>query len=324
MDQISEGGRSIHEIDKIRKRLEAEKLELQAALEEAEATLEQEENKVLRCQLELTQVRAEIERRIAGKAEALRMKKKLETDVMELDLALEAANAGALETQSTIKKYQNQVRDAQVKVDEEARMKGVAQDAKVNADRKAGAMQNALEEARTMLEQADRSRRSLEQELADSNETLADLTNQNQAIAGAKRKLENEFSTLNADMDEMCNEAKMSEEKAARAMIDAARLADELRCEQDMAMSLERDRKLMEAQCKDAQTRADEAEVNALKGGKKAMMKMETRIRELESEIDAENRRLGDAAKNMRKSERKIKELTFAADEDKKNHERMQ
>merc|ERR1712156_1384912 len=30
MDQISEGGRSIHEIDKIRKRLSAEKLELQA------------------------------------------------------------------------------------------------------------------------------------------------------------------------------------------------------------------------------------------------------------------------------------------------------
>merc|ERR1712200_25201 len=32
MDQISEGGRSIHEIDKIRKRLEAEKMELQSAL----------------------------------------------------------------------------------------------------------------------------------------------------------------------------------------------------------------------------------------------------------------------------------------------------
>merc|ERR1739838_321635 len=57
MDQITEGGRSIHEIDKIRKRLEAEKLELQSALEEAEATLEQEENKVLRIQMELTQVK---------------------------------------------------------------------------------------------------------------------------------------------------------------------------------------------------------------------------------------------------------------------------
>merc|ERR1712224_756087 len=68
-DQISEGGRSIHEIDKIRKRLDAEKMELQAALEEAEGALEQEENKVLRAQLELTQVRQEIERRIAEKEE---------------------------------------------------------------------------------------------------------------------------------------------------------------------------------------------------------------------------------------------------------------
>merc|ERR1719376_519813 len=68
------------------------------------------------------------------------------------------------------------------------------------------------------------------------------------------------------------------------------------------------------------QIRLDEAEVNALKGGKKAMNKMETRIRELE----AENRRFADAQKNLRKSERRIKELTYAADEDRKNHERMQ
>merc|ERR1712121_11562 len=179
--------------------------------------------------------------------------------------------------------------------------------------RKASAMQNALEEARTLLEQADRGRRSLEQELCDTNESLADLTNANQAIAAAKRKLDNEANTLNADLDEMANEAKLSEEKAARAMIDAARLADELRSEQDIAMCLEKDRKLLEAQCKDAQARADEAEVNALKGGKKAMIKMETRIRELESELDAESRRFGDSSKNLRKSERKIKELTFAA-----------
>ena len=54
------------------------------------------------------------------------------------------------------------------------------------------------------------------------------------------------------------------------------------------------------------------------------MIKMETRIRELESELDAESRRFGDVTKNLRKSERSIKELTFAADEDRKNHERMQ
>ena len=51
---------------------------------------------------------------------------------------------------------------------------------------------------------------------------------------------------------------------------------------------------------------------------------METRIRELESEMDAENRRFSDAQKNLRKSERHIKELSYQQDEDRKNHERMQ
>merc|ERR1712045_226524 len=94
--------------------------------------------------------------------------------------------------------------------------------------------------------------------------------------------------------------------------------------EQETAQDLEKGRLLLEAQSKDMQQRVDESEANALKGGKKAMNKMETRIRELESEMDAENRRLGDAQKNLRRSERRIKELTFASDEDRKNSERMQ
>merc|ERR1712076_60312 len=142
-------------------------------------------------------------------------------------------------TQTTIKKYALQVRDAQLKVDDESAAKSAAADAKVTADRRAAAVANGLEEARALLETADRQRRAAEQELADTNETLADLTNVNQSITTA-------------------------------------------------------------------------------------MIKMETRIRELESELDAETRRFGDLNKNLRKSERSIKELTFAADEDRKNHERMQ
>jgi len=199
-----------------------------------------------------------------------------------------------------------------------------ARDALVAGERKAHAMQNALEEARTLLEQADRNRRTTEQELSDVNESLSDSTVQNQAIAAAKRKLESEMQTLHADLDEMGSEARLCEDKASKAMVDAARLADELRAEQESAQSLEKNRRLGEAQVKDMQQKLDEAETNALKGGKKAMNKMETRIRELESELEAENRRQADATKNLRKSERRIKELTFASDEDRKNHERMQ
>merc|ERR1711997_448326 len=153
---------------------------------------------------------------------------------------------------------------------------------------------------------------------------LSELTCQNQAIAGAKRKLESEMETLHGDLDEMAGEAHLSEEKSKKAMVDAARLAEELRTEQDVAQCFEKDRKLLECQAKDMQARLDDAETNALKGGKKAMNKMDTRIRELESEVDAEHRRLGDAVKNLRKGERRIKELSYSADEDRKNQERMQ
>jgi len=353
MDQISEGGRSIHEIDKIRKRLEAEKMELQSALEEAEATLEQEENKVLRCQLEISQMKMEIEKRIQqkedefmmirknqtkaiegmqatleaetkSKAEALRMKKKLETDVLDLETGLDHANAANQETQKTIQKYGQQVRDIQAKLEAESHAKSAAHDGLVSAERKCNANKNALEEARTLLEQCDRNRRAVEQELSDSNEQLSEAVVTNQAITAAKRKMEQEMSTLQSELDEMAHEAAMSEEVAMKAMMDAARLAEELRTEQEVAMATERDRKLLEAQVKDLVARCDEAETNALKGGRKAVTKMESRIRELESEMDAESRRYADAQKNMRKSERRVKELVYAQEEDKKNHERMQ
>lgn len=125
-------------------------------------------------------------------------------------------------------------------------------------------------------------------------------------------------------MDELLNEAKNSEEKAKKAMVDAARLADELRAEQDHAQTQEKLRKALEQQIKDLQVRLDEAESNALKGGKKAIQKLEQRVRELENELDGEQRRHADAQKNLRKTERRIKELSFQSEEDRKNHERMQ
>merc|ERR1712165_156353 len=165
-----------------------------------------------RAQVELTQVRAEIERRIGekeeefqstkknfakavdgmqgaleqeskGKAEAIRMKKKLESDVSELETSLEHANAANVETQKSIKTLSGKIREVQAAYEDEQRAKEVTRDHLIAAERKAHSVQNALEEARTLLEQSDRARRLVEQELSDTNETLSLLTCQNQAIA---------------------------------------------------------------------------------------------------------------------------------------------
>ncbi|XP_077527328.1 myosin heavy chain isoform X21 [Haemaphysalis longicornis] len=353
MDQLGEGGRSVHELEKSRKRLEMEKEELQAALEEAEAALEQEENKVLRAQLELSQVRQEIDRRIQekeeefentrknhqraldsmqasleaeakGKAEALRLKKKLESDINELEIALDHANKANAEAQKNLKKYQQNVKDLQTALEEEQRARDEAREQYASAERRCNALHGELEESRQLLEQSDRARRAGEAELSEMHEQVNELSAQTASLSVAKRKLEGEMQALQADLDEVLNEAKQSEEKAKKAMVDAARLADELRAEQDHALQQEKLRKALEQQMKELQVRLDEAEAAALKGGKKIIQKLEQKVRELENELENEQRRHGDAAKNFRKSERRIKELQFQAEEDRKNHERMQ
>jgi len=122
----------------------------------------------------------------------------------------------------------------------------------------------------------------------------------------------------------MSNDLRNSEERSKKAMSDAARLADELRSEQEHSSSVEKLRKGMEGQLKDLNVRLEEAEAQALKGGKKLIQKLELRIQELENELDSEQRRHAETQKNVRKADRRLKELAFQVDEDAKNQERLQ
>jgi len=353
MDSITEGGRNLAEVEKLRRRVEQEKEELTSALEEAESALEQEENKVLRGQLELSQARQEIERRIQekeeefentrknhhrqmesmqasleaeakGRAEAMRMKKKLETDINELEVSVERANIDTMESQKTIKRVQMELKELQIALEEEERSRAEVREALGLSERRANALHGELEESRTLLEQADRGRRQAEAELGEVQQQLTETSGNYASVSALRRKLEDEVRSLHVDLDEMLNEARNSEEKAKKAMIDAARLADELRAEQESAQQAEQARKSMELTVKDLQIRLDEAEANAVKNGRKIISKLEERLRGLESELDHEQRRHSEASKNLRKADRRIKELLFQADEDKKNHQRMQ
>ncbi|KAK7113251.1 hypothetical protein V1264_012571 [Littorina saxatilis] len=352
-DQLSDGGRSVHESEKSRKRLELEKEELQAALEEAESALEQEEAKVMRAQLEISQVRSEIDRRIQekeeefentrrnhqraldsmqasleaeskGKAEAMRVKKKLESDINELEIALDQANRSKADMEKNYKKMQQTLREAEQRVEEEQRARDEARESYNMAERRCTVLGGEVEELRNALENAERARKGAENELTDANDRVNELAAQVTSLSGQKRKLEGDIQAMQTDLDEMNTEIRNSEDRSKKAMSDAARLADELRQEQEHSMQVEKLRKGLEQQVKDMQVRLDEAEAQALKGGKKIIQKLEQRVRELEMELDSEQRRHAETQKNMRKADRRVKELAFQSDEDRKNQERIQ
>merc|ERR1712200_298231 len=195
LDQLGEGGRSIHDLDKQRRRLEQEKEELQAALEEAEGTLEQEENKVLRAQLELGQVKQEIDRRVAekeeefnntrknharamesmsasieteqrAKGEALRVKKQLEGEINELEIGLDHANKANSEGIKSIKRYQGQLRETIQLFEDEARSKAQIVEQVGISERKAASLSGEVEESKALLDGAERAQRQLQGDIA--------------------------------------------------------------------------------------------------------------------------------------------------------------
>ncbi|XP_063031878.1 myosin-1B-like isoform X1 [Melospiza melodia melodia] len=352
-EQIAEGGKAIHELEKVKKQIEQEKSEIQAALEEAEASLEHEEGKILRLQLELNQVKAEIDRKIAEKDEeidqmkrnhlrivesmqstldaeirsrneALRLKKKMEGDLNEMEIQLSHANRVAAEAQKNLRNTQAVLKDTQIHLDDAIRTQDDLKEQVAMVERRANLLQAEIEELRAALEQTERSRKVAEQELLDASERVQLLHTQNTSLINTKKKLETDISQIQSEMEDTIQEARNAEEKAKKAITDAAMMAEELKKEQDTSAHLERMKKNLDQTVKDLQLRLDEAEQLALKGGKKQIQKLEARVRELEGEVDAEQKRSAEAVKGVRKYERRVKELTYQSEEDRKNILRLQ
>ncbi|KAM3878446.1 myosin heavy chain, fast skeletal muscle-like [Diretmus argenteus] len=352
-EQIGESGKTIHELEKGKKAVESEKAELQTALEEAEASLEHEESKILRVQLELAQVKGEIDRKLAEKDEeieqikrnsqrvietmqstldaeirsrndALRIKKKMEGDLNEMEIQLGHANRQAAEAQKHLRNVQGQLKDTQLHLDDALRGLDDMKEQVAMVERRNNLMLAEIEELRAALEQTDRSRKVAEQELVDASERVGLLHSQNTNLINTKKKLEADLIQMQGEVEDTVQEARNAEEKAKKAIIDAAMMAEELKKEQDTSSHLERMKKNLEVSVKDLQHRLDEAENLALKGGKKQLQKLEARVRELECEVEAEQRRSAEAVKGVRKYERRVKELTYQTEEDRKNVARLQ
>ena len=89
----------------------------------------------------LDSMQASLEAETRAKAEALRIKKKIETEINELEIALDHANKANAEAHKTIKRYQTQYRDVETGYEEECRQRQEIADRAGLADRRANALQ---------------------------------------------------------------------------------------------------------------------------------------------------------------------------------------
>ena len=149
------------------------------------------------------------------------------------------------------------------------------------------------------------------------------MTSINSKANSDKRAIAGAVHTMHAEVEEILQRAKGSEDKCKKALVDAARLADELRAEQEHTNSLSKAKKTLETQLHDLEAKFQDANANAICGGRTAMAKLECRIRELEVELGKLQSKTAENQKAFKMSERRVKEVMFQNDEDKKNQDRM-
>merc|ERR1712012_1183234 len=215
------------------------------------------------------------------------IKKKLEGDINELEIGLDQANKANAEGLKALKRYQTQLRETIQGFEDEARSRQQVCEQVGISERKAAALNGEMEESRALLDSAERANRQLTQEIADARLAVTEMQSINSRDTAVKRNLEGAIHTIQAEIDGMLLAAKNGEDKAKKALIDAARLADELRGEQEHSNNLTATKKTLETELGSTQTQT------------------------LES------------VKAFQRSDRKVKELKFAQDEDKKNQDRM-
>uniref|UniRef100_A0A3P8WWE7 Myosin, heavy chain 7B, cardiac muscle, beta a n=1 Tax=Cynoglossus semilaevis TaxID=244447 RepID=A0A3P8WWE7_CYNSE len=352
-EHITQEGKTIHELEKIKKMLDLEKCGIRAALEEAEGSLEHEETKSLKVQMELEQIRSEVQRKIAEKdeeidtlrrshqrsletmqnsldaevrsrSEVVRMKKKMESDLNEMELQLGHANKQAAESQRLIRHLQAQVKEQQVDLADRIEQTNQLREQSALLERRCSLMSGEAEEIRLVLEQSDSARKMAELELVEVLERVNLLSTQNSVLMNQKKKLETDLNVLTGEVEEAIQEHRISEEKAKKALTEAALMAEELKKEQDHSCLLERMKKNMDSTAKDLQIKLDETEQMAIKGGKKQLHKLETRVRELQAELMLEQKKTEEYQKGVRRYEKRVKELTYQSAEDRKTLLQMQ
>ncbi|GFR34115.1 myosin heavy chain, muscle [Trichonephila clavata] len=82
--------------------------------------------------------------------------------------------------------------------------------------------------------------------------------------------------------------------------------------------------KSMEEHAKNLQNRMDQLEADPLREHQTAIQTLQQKIRQLQEEISIKRSRYAEAAETVRKMDRRVKEMQFKVEEDRKNHQRIQ
>ncbi|XP_053090908.1 myosin-10 isoform X2 [Pangasianodon hypophthalmus] len=341
-------GKNVHELERSRHALEVEAQSLREQTQELEEELAEAENSRLRLEVTLQALRAQFEREISAKeekgeekrralnkqvreletlleeeksqrAQALSIKKQMEAELQEAEAQVEAATRGREEALRQIKRLQTQMKELLRELDETkiARDEIIVQSK--DSEKRLQTLEAELLQLTEELAVSERLRRQAQQERDELSEEILNTASGKTALCDEKRRLETRISQLEEDLEEEQNNAELMAERHRKTMLQVETLTVQLAGERTLVQKSEGARESLERQNKELKTRLTELE-GAVRGKHRlSVAALESKIENMEEQLEQERQERAMANKLVRKTEKKLKEVVMQV-EDERRH----
>ncbi|XP_063058096.1 myosin-9a [Engraulis encrasicolus] len=345
-----DAGKSVHELERSKRAMEQQLEEMKTQVEELEDELQLTEDAKLRLEVNMQAMKAQFDRDLLGRDEqgeekrkqlikqvremelelederkqrsqALAARKKLELDLSDLEAQIDFANKARDEAQKQLRKLQALMKD-QLREFEEMRMSRdeALNEAKEN-ERKIKSMEAENIQFQEDLSSAERAKKQLQNERDELQDEVTSQNSKNSLLSDEKRKLEARIAQLEEELEEEHFNTELVNDRLKKATLQTDQLTTELSSERSNSQMLEGSRSQLDRQNKELKLKLQEMEDTVKSKYKHSIAALEAKIAQLEEQLDIEIRERQGASKQVRRTEKRLKEAILQVDDERRQTE---
>uniref|UniRef100_A0A7N6ACB1 Myosin, heavy chain 10, non-muscle n=1 Tax=Anabas testudineus TaxID=64144 RepID=A0A7N6ACB1_ANATE len=342
-------GKNVHELEKSKRTLEQQVEEMRTQLEELEDELQATEDAKLRLEVNMQAMKAQFDRDAQARDEqgeekkralvkqvremetelederkqrtlAVTAKKKLEMDLNELEGQIEAANKGRDEAIKQLRKLQAQMKDYQRELEEaRASRDEIFTQSKEN-EKKLKSLEAEILQLQEDHAASERARRHAEQERDELADEISNSACGKSSLLEEKRRLEARIAQLEEELEEEQGNMEMLNDRFRKSTMQVdCSLNTELAAERNTAQKSENARQQMERQNKELKAKLAELEGAVKSKFKATITALETKILQVEEQLEQETKEKAAANKTVRRTEKKLKEVMMQVDDERRH-----
>ncbi|NWH66176.1 MYH9 protein, partial [Geococcyx californianus] len=352
MSSKDDVGKSVHELEKAKRALEQQVEEMKTQLEELEDELQATEDAKLRLEVNQQAMKAQFDRDLQGRDEqneekkkqlirqvremevelederkqrsiAVAARKKLEMDLKDLEGHIDTANKNRDEAIKQLRKLQAQMKDYMRELeDTRTSREEILAQAKEN-EKKLKSMEAEMIQLQEELAAAERAKRQAQQERDELADEIANNSGKGALAMEEKRRLEARIAQLEEELEEEQGNTEIINDRLKKANLQIDQMNADLNAERSNAQKNENARQQMERQNKELKLKLQEMESAVKSKYKASITALEAKIAQLEEQLDMETKERQAASKQVRRAEKKLKDILLQVDDERRNAEQF-